>query len=60
MEGDDRTRLVGPAAAKLPVAMDILGRPFAEPLLLKIAGAYATATQHRIPPPEFGPLKGEP
>jgi Asp-tRNA(Asn)/Glu-tRNA(Gln) amidotransferase A subunit family amidase len=60
LEGDDRTRLVGPVAAKLPVAMDILGRPFSEPLLLKIAGAYTAATKHRIPPSEFGPLKGEP
>jgi hypothetical protein len=40
--------------------MDVLGRPFSEPLLLKIAGAYTAATKHRVPPPEFGPLKGEP
>ncbi len=60
LEGDDRTRLVGPIAAKLPVAMDIAGRPFDEPTLLKIASAYTAATNHRRPPAAFGPLKGEP
>ncbi|HMN43693.1 MAG TPA: amidase [Povalibacter sp.] len=60
LEGDDRTRLVGPVPAKLPVAMDIVGRPFDEPTLLKIASAYTAATRHRQPPSAFGPLKGEP
>lgn len=60
LAGDDHTRLIGPIAAKLPVAMDIVGRPFDEPLLLKIASAYTAATKHRVPPPAFGPLKGEP
>lgn len=60
LAGDDRTRLTGPFPAKLPVAMDIAGRPFSEPLLLKIASAYENATHHRMPPPAFGPLKGEP
>jgi amidase len=60
LAGDDRTRLVGPFAAKLPVGMDIVGRPFDEPLLLKIASAYTAATKHRAPPMAFGPLKGEP
>ena len=40
--------------AKLPVGMDILDRPFSEPVLLKIAGAYEHATHQRTPPPEFG------
>jgi Asp-tRNA(Asn)/Glu-tRNA(Gln) amidotransferase A subunit family amidase len=60
LPGDDRTRLVGPIKAQLPVGMDIVGRPFDEPLLLKIAAAYTAATAHRKPPPAFGPLKGEP
>ena len=60
LEGDDRTRLVGPVAAKLPVAIDIAGRPFTEPLLLRIAAAYEAATWHRKPPTAFGPLRGEP
>ena len=60
LPGDDHTRLTGPIAAKLPIGMDIVGRPFDEPLLFKIASAYATATRHRTPPSEFGPLAGEP
>jgi Asp-tRNA(Asn)/Glu-tRNA(Gln) amidotransferase A subunit family amidase len=45
-----------PKAAKLPVGMDILGLPFSEPTLLKIGAAYEDATDHRVPPPDFGPL----
>jgi len=56
LEGDDHTRLIGPVAAKLPVGMDIVGRPFDEPLLLKIASAYEAATKHRVPPPGYGPV----
>jgi Asp-tRNA(Asn)/Glu-tRNA(Gln) amidotransferase A subunit family amidase len=59
-EADRRIRLVGPVKAKLPVGVDFVGRPFDEPLLLKIASAYEAATKHRVPPSEFGPLKGEP
>jgi Asp-tRNA(Asn)/Glu-tRNA(Gln) amidotransferase A subunit family amidase len=54
------TVLVGPFPAQLPVGMDILGRPFAEPTLLKIASAYEAATHHRVPPAAFGPVPGEP
>jgi amidase len=54
------THIVGPVAAMLPVGMDIVGRPFDEPLLLEIASAYEAATHHRRPPPDFGPLPGEP
>ncbi len=58
--GDDHIRLVGPVAATLPVGMDIVGRPFDEPLLLKIASAYTGSTHHRLPPAAFGPVAGEP
>jgi Asp-tRNA(Asn)/Glu-tRNA(Gln) amidotransferase A subunit family amidase len=54
------TRLVGPVPAKLPVGIDFLGRPFDEPKLLHIAAAYEAATRHRTPPPDFGPVAGEP
>jgi amidase len=47
-------KLVGPVAARLPVGIDFMGRPFNEPLLLKVAAAYEGATRHREPPPGFG------
>ena len=50
------TRLVGPIAAKLPVGIMFFGRPFSEPVLLKVASAYEAATKHRIPAPDFGPV----
>jgi amidase len=48
--------LVGPVPARLPVGIDFLGRPFAEPTLLRIAAAYEGATRHRTVPAGFGPL----
>ena len=52
--------LTGPTPAKLPVGVDFIGRPFSEPTLLMIAGAYEQATHHREPPPNFGPLADTP
>lgn len=60
LAGDDRTRLIGPVKAELPVGIDFAGRPFDEPLLLKIAAAFEDATKARKPPKAFGPLAGEP
>jgi Asp-tRNA(Asn)/Glu-tRNA(Gln) amidotransferase A subunit family amidase len=54
------TRLAGPVPAKMPLGITFLTRPFDEPTMLKIASAYEGATHHRIPPPDFGPLPGEP
>jgi Asp-tRNA(Asn)/Glu-tRNA(Gln) amidotransferase A subunit family amidase len=54
------TRLVGPVAARLPVGVDFMARPFDEPMLFRIASAYEAATKHRTPPPDFKPLPGEP
>lgn len=56
----NETRLVGPTAARLPVGVDFVGRPFDEAMLFRIASAYEAATKHRIPPRGFGPLAGEP
>jgi hypothetical protein len=50
------SKLVGPVAARLPVGIDFLGRPFAEPTLLRIAAAYESVSHHRTVPPGFGPL----
>lgn len=55
-EGGGPSLVVGPVPAKLPVGVDFLGRPFSEPTLLMIAAAYESATHHRMPPPDFGPL----
>jgi amidase len=54
------TRMVGPIQASLPVGVDFIARPFDESMLFRIASAYEGATRHRRPPPEFGPLPGEP
>jgi Asp-tRNA(Asn)/Glu-tRNA(Gln) amidotransferase A subunit family amidase len=54
------TRLVGPSAAKLPVGIDFLVRPFDEGTMIKIAAAYESASRHRVVPAGFGPVAGEP
>ena len=51
----DGTRLTG-RRARLPVGIDFAGRPFSEPLLIRIASAYEGATKHRSPPRDFGAL----
>jgi Asp-tRNA(Asn)/Glu-tRNA(Gln) amidotransferase A subunit family amidase len=50
------SRLVGPVAAQLPVAMEFLGRPFGETKLLEIAAGYEAGTKHRRAPKAFGPV----
>ena len=50
------TRLV-PVPARLPVGIMFFGRPFSEPTLLRIAAAYEAGTKHRVPPPDFGPVR---
>lgn len=40
----------GFTADGLPVGIELLGRAWSEPLLLKLAYAYEQATQHRRPP----------
>jgi len=51
------TRLMDPIPAKLPLSVMFYGRPFSEPTLFKIAAAYESATHHREPPADFGPVK---
>jgi Asp-tRNA(Asn)/Glu-tRNA(Gln) amidotransferase A subunit family amidase len=58
-DGGQGTRLVGPVAARLPVGVDFIARPFEEATLFRIASAYEAATHHRTPPPDFGPLPDE-
>jgi len=40
----------------LPAGLQILGRPYAEGLLFKLAYAFEQGTHHRRPPEGFGPL----
>jgi amidase len=60
IRGEDGSKrageLVGPKAAELPVSIDLLGRLFSEPMLIRIAAAYERATRHRRPPKEFPEL----
>jgi Asp-tRNA(Asn)/Glu-tRNA(Gln) amidotransferase A subunit family amidase len=59
-DADGSSRLIGPVAANLPVGVDFIARPFDEAMLFRIASAFEAATPHRKPPPDFGPLPGEP
>jgi Asp-tRNA(Asn)/Glu-tRNA(Gln) amidotransferase A subunit family amidase len=54
------SRLEGPKADQIPVAMEFLSRPYDEATLFEIASAFEAGTKHRRPPKAFGPLKGEP
>jgi amidase len=44
----------------LPFSLVFRAEPGKEDIILKIASAYEAASKHRVPPPEFGPLQGEP
>jgi Asp-tRNA(Asn)/Glu-tRNA(Gln) amidotransferase A subunit family amidase len=44
----------------MPISMMFWAGPGDEPKLLKATSAYEAATKHRMPPPAFGPVPGEP
>jgi Asp-tRNA(Asn)/Glu-tRNA(Gln) amidotransferase A subunit family amidase len=44
----------------MPFGMSFWAGPGDEPTILKVSSAYEAATHHRTPPPDFGPLPGEP
>jgi amidase len=58
-DGEKGTRLVA-VPARLPVGIDFVARPFDEAVLFRVASAYESATKHRTPPSDFGPLAQEP
>jgi amidase len=41
----------------LPAGLQFFGRPFSEPLLIKLSYAYEQATHHRFPPESTPPLQ---
>jgi Asp-tRNA(Asn)/Glu-tRNA(Gln) amidotransferase A subunit family amidase len=49
---------MGYSHGSLPAGLQILGRPWSEPTLIKIGYAYEQATQHRRPPASTPPLPG--
>ena len=48
---------MGFARSTLPAGIQILGRPWSEPTLFKIAYSYEQATRHRRPPASTPPLQ---
>ncbi|HEY6766357.1 MAG TPA: amidase family protein [Candidatus Sulfotelmatobacter sp.] len=44
----------------LPFSIVFRAEPGKEDIILKIASAYEAASKRRVPPPQFGPLPGEP
>jgi amidase len=59
----DRTRYISVTGTErsmlpvpMPVSLMVWSAPGGEPQVIKAASAYESATQHRIPPPDFGPV----
>ncbi len=51
-EGTQQTRL----PHRMPIAITFFAGQGEEPILLKVGTAYESATHHRFPPPQFGPV----
>jgi hypothetical protein len=43
----------------MPISLSFWAGPGDEPVLIKAASAYESATHHRAPPPAFGPLEAK-
>ena len=64
---DDKTRIISVTGTEedefdtpLPISIMFWAGPGDLPIVIKVASAYEAATQHRTPPPDFGPVAGEP
>lgn len=49
---------MGYSYENLPSGLQLIGRPWSEPILIEIAYAYEQATRHRVPPSTVPPLRG--
>jgi amidase len=52
-EGTPQTRLPKP----LPMSITFFANQGDEPVLIRVGTAYESATKHRTPPPDFGPVQ---
>jgi hypothetical protein len=43
----------------MPISLMIWSGPGFDAEVIKVASAYESATHHRVPPPQFGPVPGE-
>jgi hypothetical protein len=50
--GDVESKLPHP----MPISLMFWAGPGFDPDVIKVASAYESATHHRTPPPEFGPV----
>ena len=53
--GTEKTAMRHP----MPISLMFWSGPGSDPDVIKVASAYESATHHRTPPPEFGPVKNE-
>lgn len=47
------------AADGMPFSIELIGRPFSEPVLIRLSSGYEASTQHRRAPPSTPALPGE-
>jgi Asp-tRNA(Asn)/Glu-tRNA(Gln) amidotransferase A subunit family amidase len=44
----------------MPLSLMVWSAPGSDPDVIKVASAYEAATNHRVPPPAFGPVADAP
>ena len=58
-EGTSSTSPTALPAPGLPFSINFMAEPGMEHLIIKAASAYQAASRRRVPPPAFGPVRGE-